>query len=76
MAEEMTRAEHLEWCKARALEYVEVEDYTQAYASMASDMGKHPETAGHEAIGMGMMLLAGGALSSKHEMTSFIKGFN
>ncbi|WP_046869339.1 hypothetical protein [Microvirga massiliensis] len=40
----MTRAEHLDWCKARAREYLETGDLAQAVASMTSDMRKHPET--------------------------------
>jgi hypothetical protein len=39
-----TRAEHLAWCKQRALAYVEQGDLQNALASMASDMRKHPET--------------------------------
>ena len=39
-----TRAEHLAWCKTRALEYVESGDLKGAQASMASDLTKHPET--------------------------------
>lgn len=38
------RAEHLAWCKQRALEYVDAGDLSQALASMMSDMRKHPET--------------------------------
>jgi hypothetical protein len=37
-------AEHLEWCKSRALEYLEQGDLLQAHASMISDLSKHPET--------------------------------
>ena len=51
-----TREEHLAWCKARALEYLP-DDPIQAVTSMASDLGKHPETEGHAAIAFGMMLL-------------------
>lgn len=40
----MTRAEHLAWCKERALGYVEKGDLTNALASMSSDIRKHPET--------------------------------
>jgi hypothetical protein len=39
------RAEHLAWCKRRALEYVERGDLTHAVASMMSDLNKHQETA-------------------------------
>lgn len=41
----MTRAEHLQWCKDRAMEYVRAGDYQQAVASMLSDLSKHDETA-------------------------------
>jgi hypothetical protein len=50
MSETISRAEHLEWCKKRALEYVNRGDTSQAFASMGSDLGKHPETANHPAI--------------------------
>ncbi len=39
-----TRAEHLAWCKERALEYVERGDLVNAMASFASDMRKHRDT--------------------------------
>jgi hypothetical protein len=72
----MTRDEHVAWCKQRALEYVERGDVQNAYASMASDLGKHPETEGHPAIQLGMMMLIGGQLNSPTEMRRFIDGFN
>jgi hypothetical protein len=39
-----TRAEHLEWCKQRAREYLDRGDLANAVASMGGDMDKHPET--------------------------------
>lgn len=39
----MTREEHLEWAKNRALEYVDLYDLPNALASMLSDLSKHPE---------------------------------
>lgn len=39
-----TEAEHMQWCKDRALAYVERGDLTNALASMASDIRKHPGT--------------------------------
>ncbi len=72
----MTREEHLAWCKQRALEYVDQGDLTNAYASMASDLTKHPETEKHAAIQLGMMLMMGGHLSTAPEMRKFINGFN
>ena len=72
----MDRSEHVQWCKDRALEYVDRGELTDALASMGSDLGKHPDTDGHPAIGMGVLLLAGGQLNSTHEMRKFIEGFN
>lgn len=72
----MTRAEHLAWCKQRALEYVDKGDVTDAYASMASDLSKHPETEKHAAIQLGMMLMMSGHLSTAPKMREFINGFN
>jgi len=40
----MNRAEHIQWCKKRALEYIEAGDVTNAITSMMSDLSKHPET--------------------------------
>lgn len=71
-----TRQEHLQWCKQRALEYCEAGDTTNAFASMTSDLSKHPETENHPAIQLGMMLLMSGHLSSQIEMKKFIEGFN
>jgi len=72
-----TRAEHLQWCKDRALEYCDKGDTQQAFNSMASDITKHPETTSHAStIRFGMQMLIGGRLSSVHQMREFIKGFN
>jgi len=72
----MDRAEHLQWCKDRALEYVKIGDMQQAFASFNSDMSKHPETAGHSALQLGTMLFFAGHLSSPGEMEKWINGFN
>lgn len=70
------RQQHLDWCKQRALEYADRGDVTQAWASMASDIGKHEETAGHAGLELGMMMLMAGMLSTGPEMRKFIEGFN
>ena len=72
----MTRAEHLAWCKQRALEYVDAGDLQSALASMGSDLNKHPDTANHSGTQLGLMLMVGGHLSTKDEMRRFIEGFN
>ena len=38
-----SRDEHLAWCKNRALEYLDRGDLENAFASMGSDLNKHPE---------------------------------
>lgn len=71
-----TRSEHLAWCKARALEYANRGDTTNAIASMLSDLGKHPETADHAGINLTMMLMLGGFLSTPEDVKKHIAGFN
>ena len=70
----MTREEHLEWAKARALEYVDMDDLPQAFASLTSDLSKHEQLEDHPAIhlGMGMMML--GHLDTSEKMRRFILG--
>lgn len=75
MREFETREQHLEWCKKRALEYVDAGDLHQAFASMGSDLGKHEGTAGHSAMQIGMMMLLGGQLNTPEAMRKFINGF-
>lgn len=45
----MNRQEHLQFCKDRALEYLDRGDLNNAATSMMSDMKKHPETADYYA---------------------------
>lgn len=40
----LSRADHLQWCKDRALEYAERGELNDAFASFWSDIKKHPET--------------------------------
>jgi len=72
----MTRAEHLQWAKDRALEYADQGDVGQAMASLGSDLNKHPETKGHSGMELMMMLAMGGHLDSPAELRKFIEGFN
>lgn len=70
----MTRAKHLAWCKERALAYLP-DDPEQAFASMASDLGKHEETRGHAGLEIGLLfMLSTGNLGLN--MREFIEGFN
>ena len=72
----MTRAEHLEWCKKRAHEYLDRGDLTNAVTSMMSDMTKHEETkfATEGVLGqLGMMAVMSG---NYNEVRRYIDGFN
>lgn len=71
-----TRHEHVQCCKDRAMEYVNDGDLQGGFASMCSDLDKHPETTGHCGIQLGMMMLMSGHLSTSTEMAKFIDGFN
>jgi hypothetical protein len=71
-----TRSEHLEWCKKRAIEYCQMGDIRQAFASMGSDLNKHPDTRHHPAIGIGFKMMISGLLDDPQEMEKFIKGFH
>jgi hypothetical protein len=72
----ISRAMHLEWCKARALEYVDRGDLVNALSSMGSDLTKHPETANHIGTALGLRMIAAGLLGTAEEMRKFINGFN
>ncbi len=69
-----TRQEHLQWCKQRALEYVDRNDINNAIASMLSDLRKHPELAEAAAIAPMLMLVID--RNSQDSVRNFITGFN
>lgn len=74
----MTRDEHLQWCKNRAMAELKYDPSKpqNAVASMLSDMRKHPETEDHVGIELGAMLLVSGNLSDEREVKKWIEGFN
>lgn len=72
----MNRSEHVEWCKKRALQYVDAGDVNGAFLSMTSDLRKHEETREHIGIDLGMIQMLSGNLSSPEKMRHFIEGFN
>jgi hypothetical protein len=74
--QKVSRAEHIAWCKERALEYCDRNNLKDALVSMCSDLGKHPETKNHAGIKLGMMMMMAGHLDSLQEMRHFIEGFN
>lgn len=67
----MNREEHLQWCKDRALKYVESNDLYEALDSMTSDLRKHDGTRSSV-----MLCVVGFAeVHSKSGMRRFINGF-
>lgn len=75
---ERTREEHMQWCKDRACELIDAGDLQGAFASMCSDVGKHPETKGHVEFTnqMGMGQLVNGNLDTPEKMRKWILGYN
>lgn len=73
----MTRQEHLDWSKRRALAYLDQNDPRQAFTSMLSDLTKHPELKDHIGgkIGVQFMLVPGW-IDNPVEVRRWIVGFN
>lgn len=77
----MTRAEHLKWCKERAMAefdyYLPKEGIEAAVrnakASMLSDLGKHPETADSQKTAGFLLMMP---LRTREEVKHFVDGFN
>lgn len=73
----MTREEHLEWAKQRALAYLDGGDPRQGFTSMLSDLTKHPDLKDHIGgkMGVGFMMLPGW-IDNTAEVRRWIVGFN
>jgi hypothetical protein len=69
----MTRDEHLEWAKKRALEYLPGNP-VEAMTSMGSDLHKHPELENH--AGLRIMPMFYGAYNDPEAVRRWIVGFN
>lgn len=74
MTTNTTRAEHVAWCKERALEYVDLGMLSEALSSLFSDLRKHPATADHAAVELGTMLAVTGHMTTAAEVREFIEG--
>lgn len=75
----MTREEHMQWCKDRAMEYVNRGQLLEAVTSMMSDLDKHPETktGATGALAMLGMFACQQAQSGDREgVVRYITGFN
>ena len=73
------RAEHLQWCKDRAMAYVNEGNLMEAVTSMMSDLGKHPETAersGGALAMLGLLALQQAQQGDRDGVIRYIKGFN
>lgn len=72
------RAQHLAWCKQRALQYVDAGEFDNAFASMTSDLESHPATRGQYATVnmLGMAQLISGRLNNARAMRDWINGYN
>ena len=72
----MTRQERLDWCKKRALEYIDQGNMVNAISSMGSDLNKHPDTKDHPAMLLLMLLYTNGMIDTPEEFRKYIEGFN
>ena len=72
---ETTRAEHMKWCKKRALQYAEAGDLQNAVASMGSDLTKHEDT--NNSANMMLVLYATSLArnNDRHGVIKWINGF-
>ena len=79
----MTRVEHINWCKERAIKefdyYHSKEGLAKAtqngITSMMSDLNKHDDTKGPALQSLCMMTLMGNLIRSRQEFVNFINGF-
>lgn len=73
----MTRKEHLQWCKDRALQYLNEGKIAQGMASFTSDMTKHPETEATLNNGLSHAIIMNALMTnSQSECIKCIEGFN
>ena len=70
------RAQYIEWCKKRALAYVDQGQLQQALSSMLSDLKRHPKTVNHPGIAFAVGRMELGDLTTSQQVREFIEGFN
>ena len=73
----MTGAEHLAYCKERALEYADRGEAGAAMSSLIQDLGAHPETEDSVRVVTDLMfpLAMMGDFARPGELRKFIEGF-
>ena len=72
----MTRKEHLDWAKERALQLLDLGRLEEAVNSLFSDMRKHKDLTDHPGITIGIMLMNNDKLSTDKDIRNWIEGFN
>jgi len=73
----MTRKEHIEWCKERAIQEMDYyKDPSKGIISMMSDLRKHPETNQETLISLCGMMLMTKPKQTRQEVINFLNGFN
>jgi len=73
----VTRLEHLNWCKERAIAEMDFyKDPTKGIISMASDLRKHTETNSETLVSLCMMQLMMKPKLSRQDVINFLNGFN
>lgn len=83
MEKQMTRSEHLDWARKRALEFCDKGESLNAWISFRSDMAKHDELRDHIALEIGDKIYGPSLLAGKPAFSNgviglrnFIEGFN
>ena len=73
-----SREEHIQFCKARAMEYVEHGELLNAVTSMMSDLEKHEETrsTGKALSALGLLAAMQAQQGDRQAVERYILGFN
>ena len=73
-----TRIEHLQFCKNRAMEYVNRGDLLNAVISMMSDLEKHPDTSASKGslAMLGLSACQQAQQGDRDAVIHYINGFN
>jgi hypothetical protein len=73
---DISREDHLQQSKDRALALVEQGDFDQAIASMISDLKKHPQISIHPKVEQALLISILFKRPDKRELIKWINGFN
>lgn len=72
----LTREEHLERAKEKALRYADAGEPENALASLEAELQRHPGTRHHPWLERGLILMRRGRLRTRDEMRRYIAGFH